>query len=645
MRRRLEFITGLLLLSWLPLHGQEWQWGQRGGSSSNGINVMPYEDVVDMDSDPNGNVYVLSIIESSGSPTIAGQALTTYGNRDILLSSFDCEGRIRWKKVFGGYVDDQPVAMKVSPQGHIYITGVINVHLGTTAFDTDTIMPSPYAKTMFLIQYDTGGIFQWLRMPQPDTVTTGNANRYRTIDISADSSGNVYWYCILNEGLLPGGGNHVIPKIGPYILRYDVTGNLLGYIPLEMDATHQTNFSSRMTRDPRNGRFYIAGQYNSGTLSIGGQAITKRAFAGCFDSLGRFKWVGVSHTNTNTYILDRVQVDNESNIYVTGGTNHNNGFNGMTFYNTLNAGASFPFVMKLDSNGNTVWGINAQSQTLCEGRTAALRNGVLMIGGEYGNRVIFGTDTLMNTASVTGQDCYIALINTSGGSIIKLDTLTGAGFYDKITSMTSDRFGNFYVGGSFESELKTGDDTLQSAGGNTDFFIARYGNDDCRCLSPEAAFTYQYTAGFKDIGVNYSGTQADSVWWDFGDGSGSSLLHPSHTYADTGIYRICVYAWSSCGRDSFCADVHITGPSLIWEEGAATHPRVYPNPSSGQIFIGNMHGPSSYRLYHATGQLQIQGMLHSPTGELDIRELPSGIYLLELEEGTGIKTRLKILKH
>src|SRR3989339_958702 len=49
-----------------------------------------------------------------------------------------------------------------------------------------------------------------------------------------------------------------------------------------------------------------------------------------------------------------------------------------------------------------------------------------------------------------------------------------------------------------------------------------------------------------------------SYFWDFGDGNTSEQKSPSHTYADTGYYAVCLSTISSVGRvRTYCADIRI----------------------------------------------------------------------------------------
>ena len=75
---------------------------------------------------------------------------------------------------------------------------------------------------------------------------------------------------------------------------------------------------------------------------------------------------------------------------------------------------------------------------------------------------------------------------------------------------------------------------------------------------PSAAFDADPTYGLSPLTVNFTNqsVDADSVFWDFDDGSTSRLDSPSHTFSDTGHYNVVMTAYNDCGRDE--ADRMIT---------------------------------------------------------------------------------------
>src|ERR1019366_10260482 len=76
-----------------------WQWGKRGGSSD-ALGGVTDEVVQDMATDSHGNVYVLSYVLQTGL-NVDGHPITEWGNHDILISSFKCDGTFRWAKDIG----------------------------------------------------------------------------------------------------------------------------------------------------------------------------------------------------------------------------------------------------------------------------------------------------------------------------------------------------------------------------------------------------------------------------------------------------------------------------------------------------------------------------------------------------------------
>lgn len=75
------------------------------------------------------------------------------------------------------------------------------------------------------------------------------------------------------------------------------------------------------------------------------------------------------------------------------------------------------------------------------------------------------------------------------------------------------------------------------------------------CLPPSAGFFG--TPSGLNVDFTQTGSKADSVYWDFGDGTNASdtSLIVSHLYATTGEYTVCQKLFSACGVDSICNTV------------------------------------------------------------------------------------------
>jgi gliding motility-associated-like protein len=65
-----------------------------------------------------------------------------------------------------------------------------------------------------------------------------------------------------------------------------------------------------------------------------------------------------------------------------------------------------------------------------------------------------------------------------------------------------------------------------------------------------ASFTYSPTSGCEELTVIFDDTSpnsADSVWWDFGDGTSSTDFEPTHTYMDQGCYDVSLVRYANGG--------------------------------------------------------------------------------------------------
>lgn len=65
------------------------------------------------------------------------------------------------------------------------------------------------------------------------------------------------------------------------------------------------------------------------------------------------------------------------------------------------------------------------------------------------------------------------------------------------------------------------------------------------------------TINFLDMSSNPNGNVPDSWFWEFGDGTSSTLQNPLHTYADTGYYTVCltIADSSSMCTNTYCEEV------------------------------------------------------------------------------------------
>ncbi len=80
------------------------------------------------------------------------------------------------------------------------------------------------------------------------------------------------------------------------------------------------------------------------------------------------------------------------------------------------------------------------------------------------------------------------------------------------------------------------------------------------CLTPQAEFNYTTDNYLLTLTEMVVANDLD-FFWDFGDGTTSSVPDAEHTYAATGMYQVCLTVTNACGFTERCETVSITCPS------------------------------------------------------------------------------------
>lgn len=648
-----------LLCICLTSSGQTWQWGIRGGGSSNGLNVIPEESVVDMATDLNGNLYTLSIIEASGNPTLANTTLAKWGNRDILLSSFTCNGVIRWKKVIGTPADDRPTALTVDTFGNVYATGNhwMDVHV-----DTDSTFANNNFKKVFIVKYDTAGDFKWIRHPSSDTSSpTMNITYTRVYDVVPDGAGNAGILCYMRPQLLAG-GTHVIPSAGYYHIAYDGQGNISNVIPLQM--TGFAFFSSFRALRTRTGRFVLCGTVNLSAseeaLYIAGQQVNNPMFVICFDANGQLLWKK-QNTATNSFsgFSHRPALDANGDIYLSGSTYTPDAFNGHTFTNPFGA-STLPFVVKLDSTGNNVWLKQSFTDAATMGKGLALANNKVFTIGDYPATVLWGAHQYTNAPN-TNYDIFFTTLDAQTGNVLAIDSLqSDFGVYDFSGSVTADKFGNVYVGGGFGSQLPVGSTTLVNSGGDSDFFIARYGSANCNTVLPVSLTSFMATQRPQYVRCGWQTASEQNTshfilerstngqqfsYLDKIIAAGNSNIARSYDYNDEDAYKQLssklYYRLRMVDKDGSYSYSNVVAVQLT----SAGSFVMAPNPSMditkiSYRFPAAANATNSLSVYNTSGVEVFNGRLNNEgTFTLNLASHPPGIYLVQLrQDGTTIQT-------
>lgn len=525
------YLLPILLLLSSNSYASSWQWGQRIGSLWTLPNSSE-ESIEDMVTDTKGNIYTLSHVYSANGLSVNSTTLTApfvSNARNVLITSFNCEGKLRWTKIIGTPSGSFGKSIRADSLGGIYIFAKIYMNeFAHSKIGLDTTLVGS-ANMLQIIKLDTSGNYKWARTPLSDTCSYLNGMyNFIPIDMHVSNDGTV---SVLAE-LPPGNHNEIsltLTQPETYLLRYNSAGifQSKAKIPFSVKGTKSTMLlASQMSVAP-NGNIIVIG-YNfypdSDTLFIDNQLSTVKSFVISYSSSGQFQWL--QHFKNKTPLaygmfLKRVAIDAQNNIYAAGYGHTGDTLAGHILLNSITTiGHATPILAKFNSSGNLIWAKNASVDAGSVGYGPSLSNNKVGITGSAPGKLLWsGSSLAIQHTTYVGYRPFVAIFNANDGTLLSLDSLVGnAGFNIRGEVIASDRKENFYVGGHYLSTIDIAGNTFSVTGDN-DIFVAKYGTADCDFSTPNSITEAKYDSpiqlfpnpsnGFLNItfpGINSAGT-------------------------------------------------------------------------------------------------------------------------------------------
>jgi len=311
---------------------------------------------------------------------------------------------------FGGISADIGAAIKVDRDGNRYVAGSFSA---TAYFPTQALpdprkgghevqsASSPKSLTSgggtdaFLAKYDESGNMKWL-------VRAGGPGEDHGYDLAFDGAGNVYVTGMFTgsatfQGIngssqsVTGTANTIFPA------KYNASGALAW---VQTGMAYGTNQGYGVAVDLITGSVYLTGisqgdttfSSSNGTLhSVSGPGTWHMVLAK-FDTGGDFLW-GQSNQGSPNTVGDRVAVDLDANVYVTGWmeastTFHSNDGHDQTVEGFSEPVQSYPdypgdaYLVKYDENGNLQWVNHIGGYKAIATDIASSRDGKISITGK-----------------------------------------------------------------------------------------------------------------------------------------------------------------------------------------------------------------------------------------------------------------------
>ncbi|MFA4852230.1 MAG: SBBP repeat-containing protein [Bacteroidales bacterium] len=386
-------------------------WAKSFGGTGTGNNGAYGDKGQSITIDASGNIYITGEF-SSPSITFGNYTLNNYGNNayDVFIAKFDAGGNALWAKSAGGNYYDMSYSIKADASGNVYITG---------EFDSPSITFGNYtlnnhgnnAYDVFFAKFDVNGNVLWAKSAGGNADDVGNS-------ITTDASGNVY---ITGEFDPPSitFGNYTLNNTGVwdiFLVKYNASGNVLW---AKSAIGTNNDYANSVTVDAL-GNAYVAGQFDSPTMTVGSITLTNANTNGSFDLFlakydtgGNVLWAK-SAGGTDYDVAYSVAVDVSGNAYVVGCFNSST----LTFGSTTltNAGYENIFLVKYDAGGNVLWAKSAGGTGSDGANSVAVdaSGNTYLTGYFLSSTITFGSTTLTN-AYVGLFDIFLAKLGNGTG--------------------------------------------------------------------------------------------------------------------------------------------------------------------------------------------------------------------------------------
>lgn len=597
--------------------------------------------------DKAGNIYALSDVVGNA---YAGSQFSTDSTVTSLLTSWDCEGNLRWMKSFGGTakINNTTSFLDVDTLGGIYICGyaIAKQLSGLVYWDTDTAMNMATDNIIgFLMKYNTQGQLQWFRTPVDSSKTVSYTG------LSLSPSGDVFNFAILDTGIY-GGGSFAVAARKYYAIHYNASGVYQGIIPFAVTPSKKMVSSQQpyWKYDPVTNRFYTWINYDtlySSNLLVGNTTITpptttnaKVAVLAAFDKQGQNIWVKQGTPSKHSSLSD-VVIGNDGTLYIAGISEVGNVFCNDTCTN-LSGTARTAYMMAIDTNASVLWANYSGTSYFSEIKAISKNNNTVAAVGRYSGTLTWNSNSLTSIQSYPPG--YMLRANAATGVVVQLSQLNSSAVLNPEDCFL-DKNSNIYVNGQFTGNLILGTDSFTSQPNTYSFnnFLVKYKNVPCGCNLLQPAFNIGNTT-LSGTQFTYTGqVPYNTINWDFGDGSASvSATNPIHLYTSPGTYQVCVTVTDTCGNNTICKYVNIEPATGLYD--LTKYSNIYPNPALGEIIVKNVQPESILVVTDIYGRRRKRLLSRNSTININIEDLNTGYYILSITDKKGTHESYRFLK-
>jgi hypothetical protein len=405
--------------------------------------------------DASGNIYVAGTFSDTASFELTSKI--SIGSLDVFIAKYNKHGVLQWVQSAGGTEKDSVQSIAVDGNGNVYLTGI---YKSAITFETTTIYATG-DNDIFLAKYNASGVFQWAR-------TAGGQGSDAGTGVVTDAGNNVYVVGFYSNTAAFGAFSKTsLGMRDIFLAKYNSSG-----IPQWVVSAGGANddFGSAIAIDA-SANIYITGSFKAGvkfgSISAAADPNYYDVFVAKYDPVAlNWAWVKEDLTGSNNEYSQRIAVDLNGNIFVTGYY-----YGSVSFASTSKAskGGADMFIIKYNSLGASQWLQTAGGTGFDSGQGLVTdTNGNVYVTGffSYPNAT-FGTIVKDNRGL---NDAYVVRYEPNGSNpgVKTFGSLRN----DVAKDIATDSAGNIFITGSYSNTVVFDKNAKTSQGGE-DIFIIR----------------------------------------------------------------------------------------------------------------------------------------------------------------------------
>lgn len=518
----------------------------------------------------------------------------------------------QWAKSHGNTAAENISGLAVNSIGESYACGYYfssNFTLGTTTLTNNGNYDSYVAK------FDVNGNPLWAK-------SFGGGFDDNATAIAIDASGNSYVVGnFISATMVCGTTTLTNSAFGDvFIIKLDVNGNFVW----AKNFGDGGNTAASSVAVDASGNIFIAGYYNSATLTMGTFTLNTYgnddAFVAKLDPMGNVLWAQ-SFGDNLAENANGIITDPSGNSYITGFYKSSNLTVGTTTLNNVSPASADIFLIKLDNAGNVLSSatFGDMLDEVGTGITRDVSGDIILTGYYFSPSLTIGTSTLTNYGS---RD--VLVVKTNSNCVTQWAQGGGGNNDDYGYGIGVDAVGRIYVNGHNHS------------------FLASFGTQTLSFSGVGDAFLVAYSPTGTALWADGVGGGTDDGWNALAlDGAGNIYCggYFSSTSVSLGATNLNC---NGSGDLLFAKMLNTTGLDVITKNEDDFV--MYPNPSSGIVNFRLLPEKGfDLEVYDAQGK-SIISLNHQPASlALDFSNYPKGIYLVRMTKGEIVLTKKLII--